>query len=958
MKRRSLLLVLAVALAAGLPAAGLLARRGIVRVPADHFAIAGNRVLAPGWHLTPPLLETRVLEREGDGALPPLPLPNREGVKAEAVLSFYYRVRPETLAEVSRRSGKGFHALLEKAARDALAQAGAARSALELLDPALARPVEASLNRSLASAGIEVSALGCAATLPGDAGNSAAPARLAQASQSTGIHLLLIGLDAADWESIDPLLAEGKLPNLAALIGKGVRGPLRSYNPMVSPLLWTTIATGKGPDLHGVADFSVVQAKTGARVPISSTSRKVRALWDILSELDRRVAVVGWWASFPADPIHGVMVTDRVAALSLLPNREALADRPGYTQPPDFLKEILSGCVLPEGITLEEVRRFAEVTPEQYRAGLQWIAHPPEPPAKGKPPVQDPVGLLIKILAATRNYHTAALQALQRGPFDLTAVYFEGIDLVGHRFQHYRAPRMQIADAEGYARFHDVVTKFYIHQDRLVGELIRKAGPGTTVLVLSDHGFKTGASRPEGVLPYTVDQPVEWHREDGIFILSGPGAAHGTLREPATLFDITPTILALLGAPLASDMPGHPLSSALDPAFLREHPPGRIPSYEALGAPRRGSEAEEAEEVSAEMMAQLRALGYVGGGEAAAPAPAKGSGGPAGDGATDTTVSYHRNLATYYLSAHRYQEAIDELNRANQREKLPKSYGMLAEALDALGRKPEALAALEEGWKEVPEAMAPDSVFWYVQLSADLGDAARGRRFLDSHAVALNDTPALRAAAEGVLAASAGDSRGAEEHFLIALRADPTLVAAARPLAEIAAARGNLESLRPLLEAGLRRSDRIDEYHNLLGALDSKAGRKEQALAHFRRACELSPADPRFALNLSLTLMDLQRWSEAAEALDRAVAITPGADLFLALGNARLQTREPEAALAAFRRASEAGADPARAELGIALSTLRLRGRDEALALARDSLARHPENPALAGLVRDLSAQR
>ncbi|MCI0657171.1 MAG: alkaline phosphatase family protein, partial [Acidobacteria bacterium] len=709
---------------------------------------------------------------------------------------------------------------------------------------------------------------------------------------------------------------------------------------------------------HGVADFSVVVAKTGVRVPISSRYRKVKAIWNILSDLDRSSAVVGWWASYPADRIHGVMVTDRVAALSMLPNRESLASDPGYTYPSETLGSLLPDFSRPAEISLEELRTFADISPEEYRRGLDWIAHPPplSENGKGKPPVQDPVGLLLKILTAARNYQAAGLEILGRGPFDLTAIYFEGIDLVGHRFQHYRPPKMQMVSSQEFAEFHNVVTAYYIYQDRLLGELVRQAGAGTTVMVISDHGFKTGDRRPEGVLPYTVDQPVEWHREEGIFILSGPAAARGRLPERADLFDIAPTLLALLGAPVPTDMPGRVLSGALDPGLLEKYPPASIPTYEGMGEERQTEAEGNSEEVSAEMMAQLRALGYVGAdasppkkNDAAAPATAL-------EEREDTTVSYHRNLATYYLSRREYEKAIQELDQANLREKLPKSYAMQAEALDALGRKREALATLQEGWNAVPDAMAVDSILWYVQIAVDLGNPAGGRGFFERHSSRLEEAPAVKAACEGVLAEAAGNIPQAQRLYQAALTSDPTLVAAARPLAALYAKEGKLEALRPILEAGLKRSERIDEYHNLLGALDSRSGNKEAALAHFRRAAELNPVDSRFALNLGLTLMDLRRFEEASSVLEKAAAVSPDGNLLLALGNARLSLGQAEGALLAFQSAARLGSDPTRTDLGTALSYVALKRREEALSFLRQKLAGRPNDAPLQRLYQDIQA--
>jgi len=95
--------------------------------------------------------------------------------------------------------------------------------------------------------------------------------------------------------------------------------------------------------------------------------------------------------------------------------------------------------------------------------------------------------------------------------------------------------------------------------------------------------------------------------------------------------------------------------------------------------------------------------------------------------------------------------------------------------------------------------------------------------------------------------------------------------------------------------------------------------------------------------------------------IEKAVAATPDSDLYLGLGNVRLQTREPERALSAFQKARELGgpgAGSTRADLGIALSYLGLRRPDDALAFARESLARNPDNPPLQNLYQDLLRRR
>ena len=67
--------------------------------------------------------------------------------------------------------------------------------------------------------------------------------------------LLLVGWDAADWKIIEPLMARGEMPNVAGLVREGVRGNLATLHPPLSPMLWTSIATGKRPSRHGIHGF-------------------------------------------------------------------------------------------------------------------------------------------------------------------------------------------------------------------------------------------------------------------------------------------------------------------------------------------------------------------------------------------------------------------------------------------------------------------------------------------------------------------------------------------------------------------------------------------------------------------------------------------------------------------------------------------------------------------------------
>src|SRR3954451_5414492 len=84
--------------------------------------------------------------------------------------------------------------------------------------------------------------------------------------------IIVVGLDAADWLAIDPLVAAGRLPTFARLKTRGRTGVMVSTPPLISPLIWTTIATGLDPENHGITDFMVdLSGGRQARVCVSMT---------------------------------------------------------------------------------------------------------------------------------------------------------------------------------------------------------------------------------------------------------------------------------------------------------------------------------------------------------------------------------------------------------------------------------------------------------------------------------------------------------------------------------------------------------------------------------------------------------------------------------------------------------------------------------------------------------------
>ena len=127
---------------------------------------------------------------------------------------------------------------------------------------------------------------------------------------SNDAKVVLIGWDGADWNHINPLLDKGLLPNLQSLIQGGVMGNIETLTPILSPMLWNSVATGKYGDEHGILNFTEPNPSGLGFRPFSSVSRKTKAIWNILSQNSMASNVVNWWASYPAEPIKGCVVSN------------------------------------------------------------------------------------------------------------------------------------------------------------------------------------------------------------------------------------------------------------------------------------------------------------------------------------------------------------------------------------------------------------------------------------------------------------------------------------------------------------------------------------------------------------------------------------------------------------------------------------------------------------------------
>ena len=414
--------------------------------------------------------------------------------------------------------------------------------------------------------------------------------------------VIWLGLDGLDWELLDRLAAEGKMPNWKRLTSEGYQAKLKSFMPVLSPIIWTTIATGVGPDVHRVLDFQEVDPATGQKVPISGRSRAVPAIWNVASAAGRSVGVVGWWATHPAEEVSGFFVSDHASPILF----EGMP-RAGVAYPTGLAAGVEQIAARDGVVSDAEISRFLDVPAEEIArsrgAGLS-----------------NPVDALSRILGATRVEQRIARDLYDKNLPDLTMVYFEGTDVIGHVFAPYVPPKTECVADDDFARYRRAVDEYYGLVDRMLGQWMRRAEEdGATLVINSDHGFRWGKDRPCEPPSLDASMSGSWHRLDGVFAAWGARVRKSPERGTASVFDVAPTIAALLDLPVDRRVKG----SVLRAAFPQISTPPRKDLFDTVTV--RRIQAERMSEKGASEYAQrLKSLGYLSGSEPTKLAPIGG----------------------------------------------------------------------------------------------------------------------------------------------------------------------------------------------------------------------------------------------------------------------------------------------------------------------------------------------
>jgi len=658
--------------------------------------------------------------------------------------------------------------------------------------------------------------------------------------------VLLIGWDAADWKIINPLLDQGLMPTLEDFVNHGVMGNLATLHPVLSPMLWNSIATGMRPDKHGILGFTEPAPKTGGIRPVTSTSRKVKAIWNILTQRGYKTHMLGWFASHPAEPINGISVSD-LYPYAMAPLEKEWPLPPGAVHP-ESMRETFAGLRMHPG----------EVT---EAAILPWIPRAAEIDQEKDKRLES----FAKIVAETCSIHNAATWILENEPWDFMAVYYNAIDHFCHGFMHFHPPRMEGIPEDQFEIYKDVVNGAYRFHDMMLQTLLELAGPEATVLLVSDHGFHSDHLRPRGI-PDEPAGPAVQHRNFGIVALKGAHIKQDERIYGATLLDVTPTILTLFGLPVGEDMDGRVLVQAF------EEPPEikRIPSWEQEAGECGMHPADlRVDSVAAQaMMQRLVALGYID---------------PPGEDAAkaaELAVREQRyNLARAYLDARRYKDALPILQELLKKWPDQTRFSQyLAQCFFALRRRAEAKAILEQLISNPPKPTPKDEKE-VAPREQKPTTVETGRESSKSETETPAQTPRQNPWADllmGIIHFEEGNMDEALASLLKAERFDPRLPDLHLRIGDVYLRQKKIDDAERAFERALEIDGDSAAAHLGLARVHLQKRRNEQAAEQALHAVGLQHFLPLGHFSLGVALARLGHRQRAALAFETSLTMLPG----------------------------------------------------------------------------------
>lgn len=607
--------------------------------------------------------------------------------------------------------------------------------------------------------------------------------------------LLLIGLDAADWKVLHPLIDAGEMPVFNRLLEHGSAGELLGAQPILPAIQFTSIVTGKRAWQHGICHFAEMSSPDRAPAAITASHRRSAALWQMLAHAGKRCLVIGWPGTHGEKGENSILVSDRYSEPSAGPGIKPWPPAEAGTYwPAEIARRLDAKRVSPEDIGPNVIAGYI---PDWKKIDQKRDRR---------------LGQLRVFLAADYSYQTAALELLQREPWDFAAIRFPALGAISRLFlPAHLSARSEAGPAE-FQPYQNVIRASLGVLDKMVGQLAELAGPEAAVMVVSAHGVRTLGLPPGGFPP---NDHASWKSPHGIFLAGGPKFAPDALVYGAGVLDVAPTILTWFGLPIGDDMEGRVLIECFTnaPAVLR------LDSWETrLGISTPPVQADP-------------------------------------DLANPVAVNLRRetdwNFVQSCLDAARYAEAWPVLDRLFREfpERVDFSHALFQCQL-ALGRLAEASATLEVVLESLPAGLA--SLLPRAELALAQGDTKLARHLADE-ALRLQPTNPLALRKLGILLLRLREWNALAKVAQQALALDDGDPIAWLGLAAAQLRKGNAAEAVAAATRAIQLKFFLPEAHFVLARALVAEGRWEEARGAMQTLLKLQP-DNRAAANYAKRL--------------------------------------------------------------------------------------------------------
>jgi len=394
------------------------------------------------------------------------------------------------------------------------------------------------------------------------------------APAAPGSRLRVLAIDAGSLEFIARATAEGRLPNFGRILDRGAVMHLATIHPTSAEAVWAAAVTGKLPLENGIRSAGIYDLRYGSDAvqllpnycfayqlvrfgflverPHTSATLRAQPLWSVLSAHGISVGVVAWPLTEPPPPVRGYVVSD---------------------------------TYLREPAPLSHALRSPGVSPETVRAAVGRALEDPADASGAVPAAMTP--LQVRDRTAGRIDRASdrvarELDALFRP--QVTFTRYQSLDPIGHYFLRYATPSVfgDLPDEE-HRSLAAVLERHYRLIDEAIGRAIEALGPDDLLLVVSGFGME-----PMGIgkriLERAIGDPdlngTHDAAPDGFLMAYGSQVAPGRLITRASIVDLAPTILYVLGLPIGRDMAGFARTDLFQREFTDEYPITFIPTYE------------------------------------------------------------------------------------------------------------------------------------------------------------------------------------------------------------------------------------------------------------------------------------------------------------------------------------------------------------------------------------------